>query len=89
MRDKGQVPETLDNLLKSKSIPDAHHDAFKTGFAEGFLKAQALSQRTQGKTRTSFSKVSKRLKASFKKKKKNESTLSSEKKDVSFRRQLS
>ncbi|XP_053507838.1 ATP-dependent zinc metalloprotease YME1L1b [Ictalurus furcatus] len=47
MRDKGQVPETLDNLLKSKSIPDAHHDAFKTGFAEGFLKAQALSQRTQ------------------------------------------
>ncbi|MCJ8745224.1 hypothetical protein PDJAM_G00127950 [Pangasius djambal] len=47
MRDKSQAPETLDNLLKSRNIPDAHHDAFKTGFAEGFLKAQALTQRTQ------------------------------------------
>ncbi|XP_060762402.1 ATP-dependent zinc metalloprotease YME1L1b [Neoarius graeffei] len=47
MRDKSQIPETLDNLLKSRNIPDAHHDAFKTGFAEGFLKAQALTQRTQ------------------------------------------
>uniref|UniRef100_A0AAR2IGV8 ATP-dependent zinc metalloprotease YME1L1 n=1 Tax=Pygocentrus nattereri TaxID=42514 RepID=A0AAR2IGV8_PYGNA len=46
-RDKGQDVETLDKLLKVKNIPDAHHDAFKTGFAEGFLKAQALSQRTQ------------------------------------------
>lgn len=50
MRDRGQAPETLDNLLKSRNIPDAHQDAFKTGFAEGFLKAQALTQRTQGKT---------------------------------------
>lgn len=49
MRDRGQAPETLDNLLKSRNIPDAHQDAFKTGFAEGFLKAQALTQRTQGK----------------------------------------
>ncbi|KAI5092655.1 ATP-dependent zinc metalloprotease YME1L1, partial [Silurus meridionalis] len=47
VRDKGQVPETLDHLLKTRNIPDAHHDAFKTGFAEGFLKAQALTQRTQ------------------------------------------
>ncbi|GAA6076167.1 ATP-dependent zinc metalloprotease YME1L1b, partial [Tachysurus ichikawai] len=46
-RDKGQLPETLDTLLKSRNIPDASHDAFKTGFAEGFLKAQALTQRTQ------------------------------------------
>lgn len=49
-RDKGQLPETLDTLLKSRNIPDASHDAFKTGFAEGFLKAQALTQRTQGQT---------------------------------------
>lgn len=62
MRDKSQIPETLDNLLKSRNIPDAHHDAFKTGFAEGFLKAQALTQRTQGKTGISFSSVYKRPK---------------------------
>lgn len=48
MRDRGHVPDTLDSLLKSKNIPDAHYDAFRTGFAEGFLKAQALTQRTQG-----------------------------------------
>ncbi|XP_062844165.1 ATP-dependent zinc metalloprotease YME1L1b [Trichomycterus rosablanca] len=50
-RDRAQDPETLDKLLKNKSIPDAHHDAFKTGFAEGFLKAQALTQRTQDSLR--------------------------------------
>uniref|UniRef100_A0A672R7E4 ATP-dependent zinc metalloprotease YME1L1 n=1 Tax=Sinocyclocheilus grahami TaxID=75366 RepID=A0A672R7E4_SINGR len=47
-RDKGPDVETLDKLLKNKNIPDGQHDAFKTGFAEGFLKAQALTQRTQG-----------------------------------------
>lgn len=49
-RDKGQEMETLDRLLKTRNIPAGQHDAFKTGFAEGFLKAQALSQRTQGLT---------------------------------------
>uniref|UniRef100_A0A673KMJ3 ATP-dependent zinc metalloprotease YME1L1 n=1 Tax=Sinocyclocheilus rhinocerous TaxID=307959 RepID=A0A673KMJ3_9TELE len=39
-RDKGPDVETLDKLLKNKNIPDGQHDAFKTGFAEGFLKAQ-------------------------------------------------
>uniref|UniRef100_A0A4W4EPP8 ATP-dependent zinc metalloprotease YME1L1 n=1 Tax=Electrophorus electricus TaxID=8005 RepID=A0A4W4EPP8_ELEEL len=48
-RDKGQDAETLDKLLKNRNIPEGHQDAFKTGFAEGFLKAQALTQRTQGK----------------------------------------
>ncbi|KAG5285598.1 hypothetical protein AALO_G00005210 [Alosa alosa] len=46
-RDKGQEVETLDKMLKTRNIPNGQHDAFKTGFAEGFLKAQALSQRTQ------------------------------------------
>uniref|UniRef100_A0A671MDL4 ATP-dependent zinc metalloprotease YME1L1-like n=1 Tax=Sinocyclocheilus anshuiensis TaxID=1608454 RepID=A0A671MDL4_9TELE len=46
-RDKVPDVETLDKLLKNKNIPDGQHDAFKTGFAEGFLKAQALTQRTQ------------------------------------------
>ncbi|XP_059419988.1 ATP-dependent zinc metalloprotease YME1L1-like isoform X3 [Carassius carassius] len=46
-RDKGPDVETLDKLLQNNNIPDGQHDAFKTGFAEGFLKAQALTQRTQ------------------------------------------
>uniref|UniRef100_A0A8C1WLP7 ATP-dependent zinc metalloprotease YME1L1 n=1 Tax=Cyprinus carpio TaxID=7962 RepID=A0A8C1WLP7_CYPCA len=46
-RDKVSDVETLDKLLKNKNIPDGQHDAFKTGFAEGFLKAQALTQRNQ------------------------------------------
>lgn len=47
-RDKGEV-ESLDSMLKNKNIPDGQQDAFKRGFAEGFLKAQVLTQRTQGK----------------------------------------
>ncbi|KAJ8337058.1 hypothetical protein SKAU_G00382780 [Synaphobranchus kaupii] len=50
-RDKVTDVETLDKLLKNKNIPEAQHDAFKTGFAEGFLKAQALTQRTQDSLR--------------------------------------
>ncbi|XP_015209533.1 ATP-dependent zinc metalloprotease YME1L1b isoform X1 [Lepisosteus oculatus] len=51
MRDRGTEVESLDKLLKSKNIPDGQQDAFKTGFAEGFLKAQALTQRTQDSLR--------------------------------------
>ncbi|MBN3288003.1 YMEL1 metalloprotease, partial [Polyodon spathula] len=47
-RDKRPEVESLDKLMKNKSIPEPQQDAFKTGFAEGFLKAQALTQRTQG-----------------------------------------
>lgn len=50
-RDKGLEVETLDRLLKNKNIPDGHQDAFKSGFAEGFMKAQALTQRTQDSLR--------------------------------------
>uniref|UniRef100_UPI0037E7659E ATP-dependent zinc metalloprotease YME1L1b isoform X2 n=1 Tax=Semicossyphus pulcher TaxID=241346 RepID=UPI0037E7659E len=50
-RDKGFEVESLDSLLKNKSIPDGQQDAFKRGFAEGFLKAQALTQRTQDSLR--------------------------------------
>ncbi|KAI1902245.1 hypothetical protein AGOR_G00042720 [Albula goreensis] len=49
-RDKVLDVENLDKLLKSKNIPESQHNAFKTGFAEGFLKAQALTQRTQDST---------------------------------------
>uniref|UniRef100_A0AAQ5Y8Z8 ATP-dependent zinc metalloprotease YME1L1 n=1 Tax=Amphiprion ocellaris TaxID=80972 RepID=A0AAQ5Y8Z8_AMPOC len=50
-RDKGIDVENLDSLLKNKNVPDGQHDAFKRGFAEGFLKAQALTQRTQDSLR--------------------------------------
>uniref|UniRef100_A0A8D0HJR8 ATP-dependent zinc metalloprotease YME1L1 n=1 Tax=Sphenodon punctatus TaxID=8508 RepID=A0A8D0HJR8_SPHPU len=46
LRDRGTDVENLEKLMKTKSIPDGHQDAFKTGFAEGFLKAHALAQRT-------------------------------------------
>uniref|UniRef100_A0A4W3GGP2 YME1-like 1b n=1 Tax=Callorhinchus milii TaxID=7868 RepID=A0A4W3GGP2_CALMI len=51
LRDRGREVENLDSLIKTKNIPDAHHDVFKTGFAEGFLKAQALTQRTNDSLR--------------------------------------
>ncbi|XP_028284353.1 ATP-dependent zinc metalloprotease YME1L1b isoform X2 [Parambassis ranga] len=50
-RDKGLEVESLDGLIKSKNVPDGQQDAFKRGFAEGFMKAQALTQRTQDSLR--------------------------------------
>lgn len=50
-RDKGIEVESIDSLLKTKNLPDGQQDAFKRGFAEGFLKAQALTQRTQDSLR--------------------------------------
>uniref|UniRef100_A0A1A8ERR1 ATP-dependent zinc metalloprotease YME1L1 n=1 Tax=Nothobranchius korthausae TaxID=1143690 RepID=A0A1A8ERR1_9TELE len=50
-RDKGIDVESLDSLLKNKNIPDGQQEAFKRGFAEGFLKAQALTQRNQDSLR--------------------------------------
>ncbi|XP_032205610.1 uncharacterized protein LOC116594374 [Mustela erminea] len=49
--DRGSDVESLDKLMKTKNIPEAHQDAFKTGFAEGFLKAQALMQKTNDSLR--------------------------------------
>ncbi|KAM5235735.1 ATP-dependent zinc metalloprotease YME1L1 isoform 2-T2 [Ctenodactylus gundi] len=51
LRDRGTDVESLDKLMKTKNIPEAHQDAFKTGFAEGFLKAQALTQKTNDSLR--------------------------------------
>ncbi|XP_034616079.1 ATP-dependent zinc metalloprotease YME1L1 isoform X2 [Trachemys scripta elegans] len=51
LRDRGSDVESLDKLVKTKKVPEAHQDAFKTGFAEGFLKAQALTQRTNDSLR--------------------------------------
>lgn len=46
-RDKGIEVDSLDSLVKNKSVPEGQQDAFKSGFAEGFLKAQTLTRRTQ------------------------------------------
>ncbi|XP_077158797.1 ATP-dependent zinc metalloprotease YME1L1 isoform X3 [Paroedura picta] len=46
LRDRGTDVESLENLRKTKNIPEAHQDSFKIGFAEGFLKAYTLTQRT-------------------------------------------
>ncbi|XP_061442668.1 ATP-dependent zinc metalloprotease YME1L1 isoform X2 [Rhineura floridana] len=54
LRDRGSEIERLDKLMKTKNIPEAHQDAFKTGFAEGFLKAQALSNGFFRRTRFFF-----------------------------------
>ncbi|XP_063093921.1 ATP-dependent zinc metalloprotease YME1L1 isoform X2 [Cavia porcellus] len=51
LRDRGSDVESLDKLMKTKNIPEAHQDAFKTGFAEGFLKAQTLTQKTNDSLR--------------------------------------
>ncbi|XP_061652332.1 ATP-dependent zinc metalloprotease YME1L1-like [Phyllopteryx taeniolatus] len=50
-RDKGIDMESLDSLTKMVNIPDGQQDAFKRGFADGFLKAQTLTQRTQDSLR--------------------------------------
>ncbi|KAM5157461.1 ATP-dependent zinc metalloprotease YME1L1 [Mantella aurantiaca] len=46
MRDRVPDVENLEKIVKSKNVPEGQQDAFKNGFAEGFLKAQALTQRT-------------------------------------------
>uniref|UniRef100_A0A8C5GMV5 ATP-dependent zinc metalloprotease YME1L1 n=1 Tax=Gouania willdenowi TaxID=441366 RepID=A0A8C5GMV5_GOUWI len=48
-RDKGVEAENIDGLLKDKNIPIGQQESFKRGFAEGFLKAQTLTQRSQGR----------------------------------------
>lgn len=42
------MEESLEKVMKIKHVPEAHQEAFKTGFAEGFFKAQEHSQRTNG-----------------------------------------
>uniref|UniRef100_A0A4W4F3G1 ATP-dependent zinc metalloprotease YME1L1 n=1 Tax=Electrophorus electricus TaxID=8005 RepID=A0A4W4F3G1_ELEEL len=45
-REKTDV-ESLNQLTRQRNLPENLQDAFKTGFTEGFMKAQALMQRTQ------------------------------------------
>ncbi|KAM8850811.1 ATP-dependent zinc metalloprotease YME1L1-like [Spinachia spinachia] len=45
--DKWLEMKSPESLAKDKSVPEEQQDSFKRGFAEGFLKAQALTRRTQ------------------------------------------
>ncbi|KAM8880828.1 ATP-dependent zinc metalloprotease YME1L1 isoform 1-T1 [Synchiropus picturatus] len=44
-----EAPEaqSLDQMVKEKKLPENQQEAFKTGFAEGFMKSQAYTQKTQ------------------------------------------
>ncbi|XP_043920479.1 ATP-dependent zinc metalloprotease YME1L1 isoform X2 [Protopterus annectens] len=51
LRERAPDVDSLEKLMKTKNIPEGQQDAFKTGFAEGFLKAQALTQKSSDSLR--------------------------------------
>lgn len=48
MREKGPDVQSMDEVIKQRNLPENQQEAFKTGFTEGFMRSQALTQRTQG-----------------------------------------
>ncbi|XP_032407535.1 ATP-dependent zinc metalloprotease YME1L1 isoform X2 [Xiphophorus hellerii] len=50
-REKGAEAHSLDQVVKLKNLPENQQEAFKTGFTEGFMRSQALTQRTQDSLR--------------------------------------
>lgn len=49
MKEKGVEAQSLDQVIQQKNLPENQQEAFKTGFAEGFMRShEALTQRTQG-----------------------------------------
>ncbi|XP_070784133.1 ATP-dependent zinc metalloprotease YME1L1-like isoform X2 [Enoplosus armatus] len=50
-REKGPEAQSLDQLMKQRSLPENQQEAFKTGFTEGFMRSQAFTQRTQDSLR--------------------------------------
>ncbi|KAM6900655.1 ATP-dependent zinc metalloprotease YME1L1-like [Xenentodon cancila] len=51
LREKGAEAQSLDQMIKQRNLPEYQHEAFKTGFTEGFMRSQALTQRTQDSLR--------------------------------------
>ncbi|KAK2859673.1 hypothetical protein Q5P01_004293 [Channa striata] len=47
IREKGPEVHSLDEVIKQKNLPVNQQEAFKTGFTEGFMRSQALTQKTQ------------------------------------------
>ncbi|XP_007555834.1 ATP-dependent zinc metalloprotease YME1L1 isoform X1 [Poecilia formosa] len=50
-REKGAEAHSLDQVVKLKNLPENQQEAFKTGFTDGFMRSQALTQRTQDSLR--------------------------------------
>ncbi|XP_054876902.1 ATP-dependent zinc metalloprotease YME1L1-like isoform X2 [Poeciliopsis prolifica] len=50
-REKGAEAHSLDQVVKLKNLPENQQEAFKTGFTEGFMRSQSLTQRTQDSLR--------------------------------------
>uniref|UniRef100_A0A3P9MWI9 ATP-dependent zinc metalloprotease YME1L1 n=1 Tax=Poecilia reticulata TaxID=8081 RepID=A0A3P9MWI9_POERE len=48
LRQWGVEAHSLDQVVKLKNLPENQQEAFKTGFTDGFMRSQALTQRTQG-----------------------------------------
>uniref|UniRef100_A0A3B4F5B2 ATP-dependent zinc metalloprotease YME1L1 n=1 Tax=Pundamilia nyererei TaxID=303518 RepID=A0A3B4F5B2_9CICH len=49
LKEKGVEAQSLDQVIQQKNLPENQQEAFKTGFAEGFMRShEALTQRTQG-----------------------------------------
>ncbi|XP_047206367.1 ATP-dependent zinc metalloprotease YME1L1-like isoform X3 [Girardinichthys multiradiatus] len=51
LRDKGAEVQSLDQVVKLRNLPENQQETFKTGFTEGFMRSQALTQRTQDSLR--------------------------------------
>lgn len=53
-REKVAEAQSLDQLTKSRKLPQNQEETFKLGFSEGFMRSQAFTQRTQGRPLTPF-----------------------------------
>uniref|UniRef100_A0A669CWR3 ATP-dependent zinc metalloprotease YME1L1 n=1 Tax=Oreochromis niloticus TaxID=8128 RepID=A0A669CWR3_ORENI len=51
LKEKGVEAQSLDQVIQQKNLPENQQEAFKTGFTEGFMRSQALTQRTQDSLR--------------------------------------
>ncbi|KAG7266478.1 hypothetical protein CRUP_028427 [Coryphaenoides rupestris] len=43
-RSKGVEPQVMEELMRQKNLPEAQQEAFKTGFAEGFMRSLAFEK---------------------------------------------
>lgn len=51
LKEKRIEVQSVDQVMQQKNLPENQHEAFKTGFTEGFMRSQALTQRTQDSLR--------------------------------------
>ncbi|XP_037550214.1 ATP-dependent zinc metalloprotease YME1L1 [Nematolebias whitei] len=51
LRDKGAEVHSLDQVVQQKNLPENQQEAFRTGFTDGFMRAQAFTQKAQASLR--------------------------------------